>query len=89
MIRQEQGKRNHHKEEILIRSSTTHAMLRPSTGSAVEGLFSTFSLPTGLDWQNPIFACWQLSSMPWFNMHCASVPGWKKTTNLTVFKSAY
>lgn len=53
MIRQEQGKRNHHKEELLIRSSTTHAMLRPSTGSAVGGLFSTFSLPTGLDWQKP------------------------------------
>lgn len=90
MIRQEQGKRNHHKEEILISSSATHAILSPSTGSLLWRASSAPSaFPLDLIGKNPIFACWQLSNMPWFNMHCASVPGWKKTTNLTVFKSAY
>lgn len=55
MIRQEQGKKNHHKEEILINSSTTHTLLGPSSGSAVVCLFSTLSLPSGLDWQKSSF----------------------------------
>lgn len=64
MIRQEQGKRNHRKKEVLIISSTTHILLGPSTGSL---LWCASSAPSAslldLIGKNPGFACWQLSNM--------------------------
>lgn len=66
MIRQEQGKRNRHKEEVLISSSQIACSDLPLALCCGVPLLHPEPPQSPLDLigKNPVFACWQLPNMP-------------------------